>query len=69
MLIDDLIKTRKDQNMTQSDLAAATGMSQSVIARIEAKKGNPSLKTIERLAAALNAEVHVTRSCRKSASQ
>lgn len=68
MLIDDLIQTRKDQNMTQTDLAAAAGMSQSVIARIEAKKGNPSLKTIERLVAALNAEVRITRSRDKSSS-
>jgi len=47
--------------MTQQQLAAAaSGIRQSEISRIEGGHGNPTLKTICALARALGAELHIT---------
>jgi len=43
--------------MTQQQLAAASGIRQSEISRIESGNGNPTLKTIGALARALGAEL------------
>ena len=45
--------------MTQQQLAAASGIRQSEISRIESGHGNPTLKTISALARALGAELHL----------
>jgi len=58
----DLIGCRLALHMTQQQLAAASGIRQSEISRIESGHGNPTLKTISALARALGAEVHVTSS-------
>lgn len=39
--------------MTQADLAAATGINQANISRLENATANPSLRTLKRLAAGL----------------
>jgi DNA-binding XRE family transcriptional regulator len=58
----DLIGRRQALHMTQQQLAAASGIRQSEISRIESGHGNPTLKTISALARALGAELHVTSS-------
>jgi DNA-binding XRE family transcriptional regulator len=58
-LASDLIRRRRELHMTQKQLAAASGVRQSEISRIESGHGNPTLKTMSALARALDAEVHI----------
>ena len=48
-----MIDARKERGMTQKDLAKATGISQADISRLECGTGNPSIKTLQRVAQAL----------------
>ena len=59
-LASDLIGCRQALHMTQQQLAAASGIRQSEISRIESGHGNPTLKTIGALARALGAELRMT---------
>ena len=59
-IIDNLIETRRTKGITQSDLAQASGLGQSVIARFESKKHAPQLDTLAKVAAALDCEITVT---------
>ena len=59
-LASDLIGRRRALHMTQQQLAAASGIRQSEISRIEGGNGNPTLKTIGALARALGAELRLT---------
>jgi DNA-binding XRE family transcriptional regulator len=59
-LASDLIGLRRARSMTQQQLAAASGIRQSEISRIESGNGNPTLKTIGALAHALGAELHLS---------
>ncbi len=59
-LASDLIGRRQALHMTQEQLAAASGIRQSEISRIEGGNGNPTLKTIGALARALGAEFRLT---------
>ena len=61
-LASDLIGLRRARSMTQQQLAAASGIRQSEISRIESGNGNPTLKTIGALARALGAELRLTAS-------
>ena len=54
----DLLGRWQALHMTQQQLAAASGIRQSEISRIESGNGNPTLKTIGALARALGAELH-----------
>lgn len=53
-IIDQLIQQRKQQHLSQTELAKKANMTQSVIARIESKKTVPQLDTLIRVAQALN---------------
>lgn len=50
---------RRERRMTQQALAAATGLPQSHISRLEGGKHSPSRKTLERIADALGVDVGV----------
>jgi ribosome-binding protein aMBF1 (putative translation factor) len=50
---------REQQGRSQTDLARAAGMTQSAVARFEAGGTVPTLKVLERLAQALDAELTV----------
>ena len=52
-VIQAMIDARKQTGLTQKELAARTGIAQSDISKIENGNGNPSLKTLKRLAAAM----------------
>lgn len=57
VLIDQIIELRKRNGWTQKELAKASGLTQSVIARIESKKTVPTLTTLQRVVTALGAEL------------
>ena len=48
-----LIDARNKQQMTQKQLADLTGITQADISRLENGTGNPSIRTLQRLAAGL----------------
>lgn len=58
-IIDHIIELRKGKGMTQYDLAQATSLTQSVIARLESKRATPQLDTLCKIAAALDCEVEL----------
>lgn len=58
-IIDYLIKRRQDKGWTQQELGNATCLTQSVIARFEAKKVVPRLDTVLKIARVLDCELKV----------
>lgn len=48
-----IIEGRTANHLTQEQLAAATGITQADISRLENGTGNPSLRTLKRLAAGM----------------
>lgn len=60
-LIDELVKLRKEQNITQSQLAMMTGNKQQAISRTEKKEHSPSLKLFYSMARALGYEVKLVK--------
>ena len=58
-LIKQVIKIRKDQELTQKELADRTGTRQSNISRLEKGEYNPSLKFLKKLAQGLGKELHI----------
>ncbi|MGM9551006.1 MAG: helix-turn-helix domain-containing protein [Clostridia bacterium] len=60
-IIDTLIAERKGQGLTQKDLAEATQLTQSVIARLESKKAVPQLDTLLKVVSALGCDLQITK--------
>ena len=58
-VINAIIYARKTTKITQKQLSEKTGIAQSDISKIENGNGNPSLKTIERLARGMGMNVKV----------
>ena len=56
-IIDLLIEQRHNRGMTQKELAQASCLTQSVIARLESKKGTPQLDTLLKVASALCCDI------------
>jgi predicted transcriptional regulator len=52
-LIDELVRARKQSGLSQTDVAARMGTSQSAVARLESGELDARLSTVERYAAAL----------------
>lgn len=59
VIIDRLIEQRHSKGMTQRDLAQASSLTQSVIARLESKKATPQLDTLIKVATALGCELEL----------
>ncbi|MCD8285760.1 MAG: helix-turn-helix transcriptional regulator [Clostridia bacterium] len=55
-----IIQGRNRLNLSQAQLAELTGIHQADISRLENGSGNPSLKTLKRLAAGLNMKLVVS---------
>ena len=55
-----LIEARLEVGMTQKQLSEKTGINQSNLSRIERDNGNPSVATLERIAAALGKKVSIS---------
>ncbi len=66
LIIDKLIEERHNRGMTQKDLAEATSLPQSVIARFEKKKATPQLDTLIKIATALECDLKVVSICEVS---
>jgi len=58
-IIDRLVEERHNRGMTQKELAEATRLPQSVIARFEKKKNAPQLDTLLKIANALKCDVTI----------
>lgn len=58
-LVQAMIDARKRTGMTQKQLAEKTGIAQSDISKFETGGGNPSLRTLQRLAAGMGMVLHI----------
>jgi predicted transcriptional regulator len=58
-LVDELIGARRRLGLSQTDVAARMGTSQSAVARLEALSGDVRLSTLERYAAAVGQTVEL----------
>lgn len=56
-IINRLVARRLDKGMTQKELAAATGLTQAAIGRLESKRAVPQLDTLLKVADALECEL------------
>ena len=55
----ELIAARTKSGLTQGDVAARMGTTQSVVAHIESGRGTPSIRTVQRFACAVGARAVV----------
>ncbi len=60
-LIDRIVEIRKEQNISQEQLAEKTGMKQQAISRFEKKENSPSLKFFANIAYALGYEIQMVK--------
>lgn len=60
-LIGEMISLRKQNKITQSELAMLTGNKQQVISRIERKESNPSLKIFAHILDVLGYELRIVK--------
>lgn len=58
-IVQALIDTRKNAGLTQKQLSERTGITQSDISKLESGDGDPSLKTLKRLAAAMDMTIKI----------
>ena len=54
-----MIDARKLKGITQKELSKRTGISQGDISKLESGNGNPSIKTLQRLAKAMNMSLKI----------
>src|SRR5262245_64566963 len=54
-VVRELVRRRREQGLSQTDVAARMGTSQSAVARVEAGAGDVRLSTLTRYAAAIDA--------------
>ena len=54
-----MIDARKLKGITQKELSKRTGISQGDINKLESGNGNPSIKTLQRLAKAMNMSLKI----------
>ena len=58
-IIQAMIDARKASGMTQKQLADKTGIAQADISKLERGNANPSLRTLQRLAAGMGMQVKI----------
>jgi DNA-binding XRE family transcriptional regulator len=58
-IIQAMIDARKSAGLTQKKLASLTGITQGDISKLEKGSGNPSLRTLQRLAAAMDMKLRI----------
>lgn len=71
-IIRKLIKTRIEYGLTQKELAKKCGIKQSNISRLESGKANPTIKFLQKIAKAMDADLFIEfrkKTCSESAVQ
>lgn len=58
-IIQAMIDARKLKGITQKELSERTGIAQGDISKLENGNGNPSIKTLQRLAAAMDMSLKI----------
>lgn len=58
-IIQALIDARKESGLTQKELSARTGIAQADISKLEHGTANPSLRTLQRLAAGMGRRLKI----------
>ena len=58
-IIQAMIDARKESGLTQKELAARTGIAQADISKLEHGNANPSLRTLQRLAAGMGRKLKI----------
>ena len=58
-IIKTIVKSRKDNQLTQKELAERTGINQADISKLERGNANPSIRTLRRIASAMNMDLKV----------
>lgn len=58
-VVQAMIDARKKAGLTQQQLAERTGIAQSDISKLETGTGNPSVRTLQRLAAGMDMVLHI----------
>lgn len=58
-VIEQIVKARNEQNITQKELAERIGIKQSNISRLESGNYNPSLDFLKKIAEGLGKELHI----------
>ena len=56
-IVQAMIDARKESGLTQKQLSERTGIAQADISKLESGNGNPSVKTLQRLAAGMGMRV------------
>jgi transcriptional regulator with XRE-family HTH domain len=56
-LVDELVARRRSSGLSQTEVAARMGTSQSAVARLEASAGDLRVSTLERYAAAVGSAI------------
>lgn len=59
-IINQIIKTRLEQNLTQADLAKKVGTAQSNISRLESGNYNPTLEFLKKVANSLGKKLKIS---------
>ena len=63
-VIEAMLKARKESGLTQKQLSERTGIAQTDISKLERGNANPSLRTLQRLAAGMGSQyIDVFRHC------
>ena len=60
-LIGEMVRLRKEENVTQNELAKMTGTRQQVISRIEKRENSPTLKSFCSILQALGYELQIVK--------
>lgn len=58
-IVQAMIDARKKTGLTQKQLSERTGIAQADISKLEKGNGNPSLRTLQRLAAGMGMQVKI----------
>ena len=58
-IVQAMIDARKESGLTQKQLSERTGIAQPDISKLESGNGNPSVKTLQRLAAGMGMRVKI----------
>lgn len=59
MLVGEIVAARTEKGISQRDLAKASGVSQSVIARLETFDTNPTMETVLKILTALGKSLYI----------